>query len=170
MESVSYHIGESDYISFMRMFAVRALPRSAMFIAGVVVVVALVAISLGKPEAGISAAISAVVTLVVFSLLGRYLIIPRKGARTFRDYALIREEMTLTLSENGFAIAQASGHVAMAWGNVLMWDETDQILAIHPTRELAYILPKRAIGTEREDFIRQQLVAHGLLRKGKGRK
>jgi len=170
MEPVAYRISQGDYITLMRMFAVRAIPRFVMVMAGVVGVVSLAAVVLDAPEAAYSAAITVVIIVPVLVLLGRYVIIPRKGARTFREYALIREEMTLSLSDEGFAIAQPSGHVAMAWGDLLMWDESDRILAIQPTRELAYIIPKQAIGDERATFIRQKLADHGLPSKGKRRK
>ncbi|WP_086607552.1 YcxB family protein [Erythrobacter donghaensis] len=170
MEPVAYRISEADHITLMRMFQKRALPRFAMFMAIVVALVFVVAVPLGLPEAGYSAAVTALVIVPTFALFARYVTIPRKAARAFRDYALIREEMTLSLTGEGFAITQASGHVAMAWSDVLMWDENDRILAIHPTGELAYILPKQAIGRDRVDFIRQHLVDYGLSSKGKRRK
>lgn len=170
MHPVAYRISQGDYITLMQMFAARAFPRFAMLIAGVVVIVSVIALAVDAPQAAYSAAVTAALIVPALWLLGRYVIIPRKGARTFRDYALIREEMTLSLSAEGFAIAQASGHVAMAWSDVLMWDESNQILAIQPTSELAYIIPKQAIGDERADFIRQRLTDCGLSRKGKRRK
>ncbi len=170
MEPVAYRISQGDYIALLRLFAVRAIPRFVMIMAAVVAAVAVVAVPLGAPEAAYSAVATAVIIVPVLLLLARYVIIPLRGGRTFREYALIREEMTLTLSGEGFAIAQASGHVAMTWSDMLLWDESDQIFALHPTRELAYILPKQAIGHDRVALIKQKLTASGLPRKGKRRK
>ncbi len=167
---VSYHISQADYLALMRLFAARALPHFALVMLGLASVMALLGVAAGQIEIGFIAAITLLVTVAVLTILSRLVLIPSRSGRTYREYGLIREEMTLTLSAEGFAIAQPSGSVAMAWGKVVAWDETGQIFAIHPTRQMAYILPKKAIGQERTDFIRQRLAEHGLPNRGKRRK
>lgn len=169
-DPVAYHITLNDYVSFQREAAWRAMPRFIAVMVVLVGIIALAGIALGERGMIGGAVIGWIIVVIGVPLFARYIRIPSVARKTFREYALIREEMTLNLTDEGFSIAQASGHVAMAWSNVILWSENDCMLAIHPNQQMGYILPKDAIGPERVGYIREQLVESGLPSKGKRRK
>lgn len=108
------------------------------------------------------AGVSAVGTLAAI----RFLMVPRIAKRQWRENHNIREELTLTLNQDGFTIAEPSSHVDARWDQMLKWEESDAILAIFPNSLVAYILPKQQVGPEHIDFARQRLISNGLAQAG----
>ncbi|MBI1401649.1 MAG: hypothetical protein GC147_00355 [Porphyrobacter sp.] len=170
INAVTYYITEDDYASFLRLMSARAMPRFALTVAGFVAIVSAAGFLLSEPYVSIGAVAGGLVAIGVTLIVGRNFTIPRNVEKVFSEYALIQEEMTLSVTSEKFSISQASGHVAMLWGKVAMWNENDRVLLIHPNRNLAYILPKQALGSERHEYIKQRLVENGLPHKGKLRK
>lgn len=170
MEPISYHITEDDYVAFQKMIAARGVPRFVLFMVGLVVLASLIVIAAGAPEAILGAATGGLIGATGLPLIARWTIIPIQARRSYREYDLIQQEMTLSLTDEGFAISQASGRVAMTWDSVAIWNENNSLLTLHPTKNLAYILPKHSLGDAHIAFIRQCLGAHGLSTKGKRRK
>lgn len=169
-EAVIYRISKDDYASFLRLMSARAMPRFALAVAGFVAVLSASAILLDEPYLIIGAVAGGLVAIGVTPIVGRNYTIPRNVEKVFSEYALIQEEMTLSVTSEKFSISQASGHVTMLWGKVVMWNENERVLLIHPNRNLAYILPKDALGSERGEYIKQRLAENGLPNKGKPRK
>lgn len=170
IEAVVYYISRDDYASFLRLMSARAMPRFALAVAGFVAVVSAAAFALDERYLIIGAVAGGLVSIGSTPIVGRNYAIPRSVEKVFREYALIQEEMTLTLTSEKFSISQASGNVTMLWDKVLMWNENERVLLIHPSHNLAYILPKEAIGPERGEYIKQRLAENGLPHKGKPRK
>lgn len=169
-DGVVYHISKDDYASFLRLMSARAMPRFALAVAGLVAVVSAAAFLLDEPYLIIGALAGGLVAIAVTPIAGRNYSIPRRVEKVFSEYALIQEEMTLSVTSEKFSISQASGHVTLLWNKVVMWNENERVLLIHPNRNLAYIIPKQALGPERDEYIKQRLVENGLPHKGEPRK
>ena len=130
----------------------------------------LLAVGAGEPEDAISVAVGGVLGALGMIFLMRFVMIPRQANKAWNEYALIKEEMTLTLHEDSFIIDQKSGHVDSKWTDMIAWDETDLLFAIYLTRQLAYILPKDQVPPSHLDYARQRLLKSGLKKAGKRRK
>lgn len=170
MEPVRYHITQGDYIAFQQLIQARAVPRFVLFMAGLALVVSLVGALLGAPDVAIGAFGGAAIGAIGLPLIARWIVIPIQARKAYREYDLIKEEMALTLGDDSFAISQPSGNIEVSWASVVLWREDDRMLTLHPTSNLAYILPKAAIGEGCIATIKQHLAASGLPRQGKRRK
>ncbi len=170
MKPACYHITEADFVAFQQLLAARAAPRFAVLMAVVAAVASAIGVILGVPAIAIGAFGGAIVGAIGLPLIARWLVIPRQARKVYREYDLIQEDMTLNLTADGFVISQPSGSVTVGWQSVVLWHENDLLLTLHPTRNLAYILPKAALGEGAIAILKERLVAHGLTRQGKPRK
>lgn len=170
MEPVRYRITQGDYIAFQRLIQARAVPRFVLFMAGVALVVSVIGALLGAPDVAIGAFGGAAIGAIGLPLIARWIIIPIQARKAYGEYDLIKEEMALSLNDESFAISQASGNIEVAWHSVVLWREDDRMLTLHPTRHLAYVLPKAPIGEECIAAVKARLSASGLPRQGKRRK
>ncbi|MBV7259990.1 hypothetical protein [Erythrobacter crassostreae] len=166
---VKYHISQDDYLEFAKLVHAVQIKNLVVFIAGFVALIALVAIFVGDPMLSIGAAIGGICAGTVLFLLSRFIILPWRVGKTYREYSLIQEEMTLSVSETDFSISQRSGSVTAQWSNMVLWNENTHVIAIHPTRQLGYIFPKAQIGSDHAEFIRRRLAMNGLPEKAKAR-
>jgi hypothetical protein len=170
VEQVRYRITQNDYIAFQQLLAARAAPRFAVFMALLAAAMSAVGALAGVADIAIGAFGGAVIGAIGLPLIARWLIIPVQARKAYREYDLIKEEMVLSLNEDNFVITQTSGRVAIGWESVVLWRENDLMLTLHPTRQLAYIMPKPALGERPIAYIKERLAAHGLPRQGKQRK
>ncbi|MEO1222364.1 MAG: YcxB family protein [Pseudomonadota bacterium] len=102
--------------------------------------------------------------------LARFVFVPRYAKRAWRDFALIKEPVELTLSAEGFGMVQPSAHVDAKWEQIIAWDEDSKVFALYVTRQQAYILPKSQLSVGHIDFSRSCLIKSGLIKKGTKRK
>ncbi|MEL7446276.1 MAG: YcxB family protein [Pseudomonadota bacterium] len=169
-EPVTYRISYEDYLSFSRLHQIRSLKPFVIFMVVLVGVIGVIAWLGGAPEVAFGGVIGAFVAITVLPLVGRYIVIPWQTKRSYREYSMMHEDMTLSLTSDEFRIEQQSGNVAARWDRMAKWDENEDVFLIYPTRNLAYILPKSDIGSARIDYAREQLRASGLMNKGTLRK
>ena len=170
MEPVSYHISYEDQLSFAVLHQTRSMKSFTLFIIGLVFFVTLMGYLRDSPSAAIGAAAGGIFALIAMFILARFILVPWHTKRAYRDFKMIQEEMTLSLSDESFTIDQASGNVTAQWENMVKWDENERILAFYPQRQMAYIFPKAALGNDRIAHMRAKMVKSGLPKKGKLRK
>lgn len=106
---------------------------------------------------------------VVFPLLGaligdsvsRYIYVPWKARRVFRQQKSLRREFTLAWSEQGVYSKDSNGEYSSSWGDFLDWKESDQLFLVYISDINFYMIPKRAFADKAglEDF-RNYLVAN----------
>ncbi len=170
MEPVRYTISKAQHLAFWKLQFDASLRRGLLILGLVVAALVLVALGAGEAEDAFSAAFGGVLGATIMVVVMRFVMIPRQATKAWNDYALIKEEMTLTLGEESFTIAQKSGHVEAQWADMTTWDETDAIFVMYLTRQLAYLIPKDQVPDAHIDFARQSLADSGLIKAGKRRK
>jgi hypothetical protein len=170
MLSAHYQLTQQDYLAFLQMHNRANAPRGLLFLS--VGGAALLLFGWATNDLPIAATTVAIVMIAVLimALLVHFAWMPRHVAKTWREYSLIREPVTLTLTADGFHFVQPSAHVDVKWANVVKWDEEDAIFAVYATRQLAYILPKGACAESLLEAAREGLLSSGLTAKRKRRK
>lgn len=170
MEPVSYQISEQINRRFWELQFNSSLKKGLTILACWVIVLGVIAFALDGLVGAVSIATGGVAAVLVVVLVARYFFLPRNAAKAWRDHALLREEMELSLRDEGFSIKQPSAYVDVQWTDIVAWNESTDLLAIYPTLQMAYVIPKVDIGSEHVDFARGRLIASGLPNKGKRRK
>ena len=108
------------------------------------------------------------VALIVIGIMR--LTLRSKSQKVYAESASLHEDMTLTLTDDGFQIDQASGLFRSKWANVVQWDEDANILAVFLNRQMALVFPKQQVGEDVLAKMREELKQSGLNRSGKLRK
>jgi YcxB-like protein len=170
MLSAHYQLTQQDYLAFLRLHNRANAPRGLLFLAAGGFALLLFGWATNDlPIAATTLAIVMIAVLII-GVLVHFAWMPRHVAKTWREYSLIREPVTLTLTADGFHFVQPSAHVDVKWANVVKWDENATIFAVYATRQLAYIFPKSACEVALLNAAREGLLASGLLKKGRPRK
>lgn len=167
---VTYCIAYEDQLSFSKLHQLRSVKPYALFLLCLVITASVIGYFTGQPEIAVGAAGGGLIALVIVPLIVRLLFIPIQTKRAYREFKVIQEEMTLSLSANSFSIDQASGSITSPWEHIIKWDENDQVMALYPQRQMAYIFPKVDVGAAHIEFMKERLIESGLTKKGKLRK
>ncbi len=163
---ISYRISGDDYISFCKLIQGVQVRNFTVFIAALVALIAVFAIVQDRVEFAIGGAIGGLISVLVVPFVMRTVIVPQRAQKAYLEYRLMHEEMTLEVTDDGFSITQASGHVVLRWSDIVYWNENERVVSVHPTQHLGYIFPKEQIGSDHAEFIRRRLAMHGLPEKG----
>jgi len=166
---VGYSIEEADQVAFNALHFRGSVPRFVLFATLTVGAIMALAYSFDGAMGALSVCIGGVIGIALMLAIVRYITVPRFARKAWRDFALIREPMTLTLHEEGFTLDQPSAHVDGRWSNMIAWDEDVKVFAIYVTRQQAYILPKDQIEADIIDYARARLIDSGLIKRGKRR-
>lgn len=170
MTTATFQLTEADYVAFLRLYYRRYRPMSLAILFGASLLLVIVGWQ-SQNWAMTRTVIGTMFALaIVYGLALHYWLLPRHAAKTWADYALIKEPVTLTVNATGVRYEQPSAHVDVQWHSALLWDEDDVIFAVFATRQLAYIFPKRVCDAALLTAVRDGLVASGLTDKGKLRK
>ncbi len=170
MEPVIFHITEELHLSFSRLQFARSMPRVSMILIGTALTLVMLAFLVGDPGAAKGVGGGALLGGFGVLLLTRFVLLPRYSRNHYRQFALFREEITLTLGEDAFEMDQSSGRVRMEWTNIQRWIENDELIAVYPSSALAYLFPKSALREEGSIFVRERLSHAALPKEGKKRK
>ena len=170
MDPVHFSLDKETHLAFWRMQFDASLKRGLLILGALIVALAGLAFMFDDGASMIAIIIGGTVGVVVVLTLVRFVFLPRNAAKMWREYALIKEPMELTMSEAEFSLNQPSAHVRAQWAQMVKWNENDVLLAIYLNAQMAYVLPKEAIGKEHIDYARERLIASGLATRGKGRK
>lgn len=166
MDPVRYTVSEEIHLAYWTLQFDSSIKRAIVFLCGLVVVLAIIAFVIADGISALSVGIGGVIGAVIVTLATRFIVIPWQAAKSWRDYALLKEEMTITMHEDGFSIEQPSAHVDAKWSSMIAWHETDQLFAMYLNRQLAYVLPKDQVSAAHTDYARRHLIASGLHNKG----
>ena len=170
MESVKYTLTEEEHLAFWKLQFDSSLKRSLVVLAALIAALAVASVAISGPASAVGVVSGGIAGAIIVLLLCRFVIIPYQANKVWRDFALIKEEMTLTLREEGFTIEQVSGHVDAKWSQMVAWHEAQAVFAIFVNRQLAYLIPRGQVAPEVVDFARERLIESGLTKKGARRK
>ncbi len=170
MGTAEYAIKEKDQIAFGILHFRAALPRFLAMTGVAVLGMMALGYCFDGFEALLSVGIGGVIGIVLMLSIVRFITVPRFAKRAWRDFALIKEPISLSLHGTGFNLVQPSAHVEALWEKMIAWDEDKLIFAIYVTRQQAYILPKDQVDEEHIDYARERLVESGLVARGTKRK
>lgn len=87
-----------------------------------------------------------------------------RSREVYEESASLKEEMTLTFTDEGFEVEQASGLYRAKWDTLVRWDENARIFAVFLNRQMAIIFPKAQVSEDVVDFAREQMKRSGLTR------
>lgn len=166
----TYAITENDQLAFNILHWRATVPRALVFVA--IVIVCLMALSYiaDGPESTLLVAVGGVAGAALMFTLARFVLVPRHAKRAYREFALIKEPVKLSMNDETFSIVQPSARVEASWTQIIAWNEDLKVFAMYVTRQQAYILPKGQVEDSMIDFARERLVATGLIARGKARK
>ena len=170
MPPAKYAITQQDQLAFNILHWRGTVPRALFYVTLVVAGMIALAFAFDGMEGAIPVAVGGVVGVAVMLTLARYILVPRHAKRAWREFALIKEPVELSFTDDGFTLLQPSAHVDARWEKMIAWDEDAQVFAIYVTRQQAYILPKAQLDDAVIDFARERLIATGLVQKGAKRK
>lgn len=171
-EPGTFQVDEAIHIEFSKMTCRANAVRPIGIMSAVVLIAAAILFLVGTNDSiglGIGVLIGLAVGLGLIFLSYMFLL-PRQAVSLFRQSGYLREPQTISFEESGFLMEQASGHGRHQWTMMNKWNETDALFAIYLNRMLAFVLPKDQIAPATIDFIRSQLIASGLPKKGKQRR
>ncbi len=170
MEPATYSISQEDHVAFSVMHFYGSFAQFVLVMGLVVVAVTAVLLALFEWTSAYSVIIGGAVGMAVMFVLTRFVTVPRHAKKSWRDFALLREPVELTLSQEGFSMVQPSAEVTAKWDDMIVWNESEHVFAIYITQQQAYILPKQQIPASHIDFARERLIESGLVKKRKRRK
>jgi len=170
MAPAKYTLTEEDQLAFNILHWRGTVPKALLYVGIAVAGMLALAFAVDGLDVVLPVLVGGTVGAAIMLLLARYVMVPRHAKRAYRDFALIKEPVELSVSEEGFAMHQPSAHVDAKWDKMIAWDENAHVFAIYVTRQQAYILPKSQVDDGVVDFARERLMASGLIQKGKARK
>lgn len=137
--NVKYRISEKDYVNAMLLFA--SWPFRIV-VAYVVLVALLIALATLVPPIYRDGIIGAVLGLVSFILLLRYLFIPIMARRDYQKYKTIQDEFSVELLEDGIFFTAPDAECKLVWDKILQWRENKDYVLIYPMPKMYHIVPK----------------------------
>lgn len=166
---IRYVIGEDHSLAFALLTARRGfrIPL-AVFGTGLVVEVALAAVSGNEPLLWTFAAFFALILFLLCNF--RFRALPRLAKAAYREDVQIKEETSLSLDADGYVAEYASGVVRRKWANLVKWDEDTVVFAVYSNRQMGHIFPKDQVPAAVIDTMRHHLIASGLTQRGKLRR
>ncbi|WP_298333538.1 YcxB family protein [uncultured Erythrobacter sp.] len=170
MEAARYKVSEEHQIAFTLLHFRASIPLFLLAGGLVTLAIAAVAYALADKFAALSVAIGGVIGVCLMLAIIRFFSIIRHAKRAYREFALIKEPVELTLSDAGFTMAQPSAHVEGRWDKMIKWDEDDEVFAIYITQQQAYVVPKDQVEPGLIHVARNGLMASGLTTKRKKRR
>ena len=84
-------------------------------------------------------------------------------AKTFDDQASLRETFTVEINAEGIRYSHSTGSKFLGWDRIRKWAEDRRFIYLFESDLYARILPKRALSSEEDRLVRNQLAA---LKKG----
>ncbi len=170
MEPAAYSISQEDHVAFSVMHFYGSFIQFVLVVGFFVIAMTALLLALFEWNSAYSAIIGGAVGMVLMFVLTRFVTVPRHAKKSWRDFALLREPVELTLSQDGFSMVQPSAEVTAKWSDMVAWNESEHVFAIYITQHQAYILPKPQIPASHIDFARERLMESGLVKKRKRRK
>ncbi len=166
----SYTLSEDDHLAFWLLLS-RAQYKKLLLVAAPLVVLATIWTAV---QNGVLAGVILLLAAgIAGALAGRgldWLLLPPLARKHFNENALLREEVELTFDDDSLCLSQRSGNLDFRWVDALKFDESDEVFAVFPARNVAYVIPKVTVPNSAIDGIRARLISSGLVAKGEVRK
>lgn len=105
-----------------------------------------------------------VLTFAFILAVVQFWVLPRQTRRMFRQTSLLRELITLSWDEDGFALEGESARSRIAWKDLYAWDEHESVFILMQNEMLYNLVPKLALDEGQTGDLRNCLEASGLKR------
>ena len=133
-----YHVTERDYV---RVGRVASRPgRRAWTVLAVVLACALAAALLGPPGTGTAVTGGLVGGLAVWCTI-QYVLNPWLLRRHYRQYKLMQQEQTVTLSPDVIHFKSAAGESHLGWDKILKWRFSPDYVLIYLAPNMYHVIP-----------------------------
>jgi hypothetical protein len=80
----------------------------------------------------------------------RYLYVPWKSRRVFRQQKSFQREFALSWSGEGVHVKDTNGEYSSAWSDFIRWKENDRLFLVYLSDVTFYMVPKRAFANPSE--------------------
>lgn len=77
-------------------------------------------------------------------LLVQLVIIPLKSKKLFRGYNALRQEITVSVTDQGISFSSESGDSRIKWGDIVKWKHNENVCLIYVTSTMFHMIPLRA--------------------------
>ena len=90
----------------------------------------------------------------IAALIVRYVYVPWKARRVFRQQKSLHHEFTLSWNADGVHSKNANGEYSSGWSDFIRWKENECLFLLYLSDLMFYMVPKRAFSgdAELEDF------------------
>jgi hypothetical protein len=135
----TFRISEDDYVATHKLCA-RLTKRQWVINLSIGLVLVLMAV-FGPPALQVGALVGLIVGGLVTAVT-HLVVVPNQVRQHYRNYQVIKEEVTLDLQDNGIRYSSDSGVAVLTWDKILKWRENEKFVLIYLMPSLYYIVPK----------------------------
>jgi hypothetical protein len=148
---ITAQLDESDFVSAQSLH--RRWSRRKTLVAILVVLIAgalgLYLLCQGMYSAGCGM-IGGVIGGAIGGSVVRYLYVPWKARRVFRQQKSLQREFELYWSDEGMRVKDTNGEYSSAWSDFVRWKEDDRLFLVYLSDIAFYMVPKRAFPASSE--------------------
>ncbi|MHA6317331.1 YcxB family protein [Altererythrobacter sp. CAU 1778] len=145
------------FTSMKRLFSRPLLP----LLIGLLVVLAVAAISVGKGQVMLFAIAAALALPIAFAVT-LWWVVPWQARRHYRQTAALRDEIALRWDDEGVRMASARGNSRLAWSDFHAFADTASLLILYQSEMLYSMFPKRAFAAGEIEEMKRRARRAGL--------
>jgi hypothetical protein len=155
MGKINVQLNEEDYVSANRMHSARtpliALVVAAIFIFGAPAIPNPdISFSFSRLIASEAEPALIFVALVVFMLGVRFIYLPMRCRRIFRQQKALHAPYELTWNDEGIETVSASWSAKTPWDDLLKWRKNERMFVLYSSSVAFKMVPKRCFESEAE--------------------
>jgi hypothetical protein len=87
------------------------------------------------------------VVLAIWMAVVRFLLLPVRARRIFRQQKAMRRQHRLSWDENGLIVESTTGHAITLWSDIVKWRENRRLFLVYTSDIHVRMVPKRAFST-----------------------
>ena len=142
---------EQDYLNAQRLHR-RWSKRKSIIIISLVILVIVLCLALwcqgALPIAG--GIIGGLIGGTFAGAITRYVYIPWKARRVFRQQKSLQREYTMSWNADGIQTKSKNGENSSSWSDFIRWKESENLFLLYISDIQFYMFPKRAFSNESE--------------------
>ena len=162
-----FRIEEEHALAAARLIMKRKLKIPVAPFLIVAVVVAAIGLAMGSsglPGEALPILAWLVLLLAFVLAVVQFWVLPRQTRRMFRQTSLLREQISMSWEENGFALEGASAKSRMPWKDLYAWAEAESLIILMQNEMLYNLVPKSALDEAQLADLRSCVEASSLKR------
>ena len=166
-QSVQFCLEEEHALAAARLIMRRKLTVPILPFLVLAVVVAGIGLSMGADGVlGQALPVLSWLVLVLAFVLGvvQFWVVPRQRRRMYQQTSLLRESLTFSWDDDGFALEGESAKSRIEWEKLFAWDEGETIVILMQNEMLYNLVPKAALDDWQLGNLRNCLEESGLRR------